>query len=108
MKRLLWCGLALQLCAVPVFAQTGTRPQPGAPGMAGDSTARMPNTGAPGATPGANSFTEAQARSRLESAGYSQVGGLTKGDDGIWRGSALKGGISVPVSVDYKGTVFPN
>jgi protein CpxP len=55
--------------------------------------------------PGANSFTEAQARSRLEAQGFSTVTELRKDDQGIWRGKAQKDGKSVSVGIDYKGTV---
>ena len=61
------------------------------------------NPGAPAA--GANSFTEAQARSRIEGAGYSNVSGLTKDQDGIWRGKASKGRTTVGVALDYQGNV---
>jgi putative membrane protein len=55
--------------------------------------------------PGANSFTEAQATERLVEAGYSQVSQLQKDDNGIWRGTAMKGGKSVSVGLDYQGNV---
>ena len=55
--------------------------------------------------PGANSFTEAQARSRLEAAGYSAIGALSKDAQSIWRGPAMKDGKSVTVAVDYKGNL---
>ena len=55
--------------------------------------------------PGANSFTEAQARSRLEAQGFSSVTELRKDDQGIWRGKAQRDGKSVSVGIDYKGTV---
>ena len=55
--------------------------------------------------PGANSFTEAQARSRLEAQGFGNVTELRKDDQGIWRGKAQKDGKSVSVGIDYKGTV---
>ena len=55
--------------------------------------------------PGANSFTEAQARSRLEAQGFSNVTELRKDDQGIWRGKAQREGKSVSVGIDYKGTV---
>ena len=42
-----------------------------------------PNPGAPVA--GANSFTEGQAKSRIEARGYTNVAGLTKDGDGVWR-----------------------
>jgi hypothetical protein len=58
--------------------------------------------------PGANSFTEAQARSRLRHNGYSQVSQLTKDQSGIWRGSANKDGAQMHVSVDYRGHIASN
>jgi len=54
---------------------------------------------------GRNSFTEGQAKSRIENAGYSNVTGLKKDDNGVWRGRASKGGAAVNVSVDFQGNV---
>lgn len=54
---------------------------------------------------GANSFTEAQARSRLEGAGFTKITDLKKDDQGIWRGKATRGGKSVNVGFDYKGNI---
>ena len=54
---------------------------------------------------GRNSFTEGQAKSKIEDAGYSNVGELKKDDNGIWRGKASKGGSSTNVSVDFQGNV---
>jgi opacity protein-like surface antigen len=54
---------------------------------------------------GANSFTEAQAKSRIEGAGYSNVSGLMKDKDGIWKGKASKGGTTVDIGLDYQGNV---
>ena len=61
------------------------------------------NPGAPVA--GANSFTEGQAKSRIESMGYSKVSKLIKDDQGVWRGKADKDGKSFDVSLDYQGNV---
>ncbi|TGQ62670.1 DUF4142 domain-containing protein [Mesorhizobium sp. M00.F.Ca.ET.186.01.1.1] len=55
--------------------------------------------------PGANSFTEDQAKSRIEDAGYSDVSKLTKDDQGIWRGQATKAGKAVAVALDYQGNI---
>ena len=54
---------------------------------------------------GANSFTESQARSRIESAGFAAVTGLHKDDAGVWRGTATRDGKSMAVGFDYKGTI---
>lgn len=58
------------------------------------------------ATPahGANSFTQSQARGRFAKAGYTGVSKLTK-HDGLWQGTAMKGGKSATVMLDYKGNV---
>jgi len=61
------------------------------------------NPGAPVA--GANSFTEGQAKSRIESKGYTNVSGLKKDDKGVWRGTAMRDGKSVDVSLDFEGDV---
>ena len=62
-----------------------------------------PNPSAPVA--GANSFTEGQAKSRIESSGYANVSELRKDDQGVWRGKAIKDGKSVSVSLDFQGNV---
>ena len=61
------------------------------------------NSNAPVA--GRNSFTEGQAKSKIEDAGYSNVTELKKDDDGVWRGKASKGGSATAVSVDFQGNV---
>ncbi len=54
---------------------------------------------------GSNSFTESQARSKMEQAGYQNVTDLKKDDHGIWRAKAQKGGQTVSVGLDFKGNV---
>lgn len=93
--------------------QTATATAPAAPhGNAADQRAASGNnnqavatTNANAATPakGANSFTESQAKSRLQDNGFSDVSGLKKDDDGIWRGMANKNNQQVSVWLDYKG-----
>jgi len=61
------------------------------------------NPGAPVA--GKNSFTEAQAKSRIEEAGYTDVAGLKLDDQGVWRASASKDGKQGNVSLDFQGNV---
>jgi hypothetical protein len=62
-----------------------------------------PNPGAP--VSGANSFTEGQAKSRIEANGYANVSELRKDDQGVWRGKAMKDGNSVNVSIDFQGNI---
>ena len=66
-----------------------------------------PNMADGALTPGANSFTEEQARGAIESAGYTEVGPLTQNDQGVWMATAQRDGSSVEVSVDYRGAVTP-
>ena len=54
---------------------------------------------------GKNSFTKHQTAKRLRDHGYTGVKGLTKDDQGVWHGTAMKGGSSVNVSVDYQGNI---
>ncbi len=56
--------------------------------------------------PGSNSFTESQARGRMEDAGFANVTDLTKDDQGIWRGRAVRGGMPTDVALDFQGNVF--
>ena len=55
--------------------------------------------------PGANSFTEAQAKSAIEKAGFADVSALSKDNKGIWRGTASKDGKATPIALDYQGNV---
>lgn len=70
-----------------------------------DAFNTSPATADLGPTAGASSFTEAQAKSAIEGAGYTNVGALTQDANGIWKGSATKAGKQTAVTVDYKGAV---
>lgn len=72
---------------------------------AADNTMMAPAMNNGAAASGSNSFTEGQAKSRIEDAGYSGVSGLKKDDMGVWRGMGSKNGQSVPVGLDFKGNV---
>jgi opacity protein-like surface antigen len=104
MKRLLATAVITVLIgAGGAFAQITA---PSANPNASTPAVASPNANKPGApAAGANSFTEAQAKSRVEKAGYSNVSGLSKDKDGIWKGTASKGGTPVDVGVDYQGNV---
>jgi hypothetical protein len=87
--------------AVAQNTAPAANPHPSTPAIANTNAN---NPGAPAA--GANSFTEAQAKSRIEAAGYSNVSGLSKDKDGIWRGKASRGSTTVvDVTLDYQGNV---
>ena len=93
----------------PSQAQTAAPPTTNpssTPSPATSSTAATPvPTQSGAATPGRNSFTQRQAANRIRRAGYTDVAGLKKDGQGVWRGTAQKDGNKVNVSLDYKGNV---
>jgi hypothetical protein len=103
MRLILACA-ALAMGATTAIAQTPPANRDAkTPAVATSNTA---NPGAPVA--GRNSFTEAQARSRIEAAGFTNVSGLAKDNDGVWHGKAAKAGKTSTVSLDYQGNVTSN
>ena len=98
MKKLLIASLIASATSFGAMAQTSTTSPMPAPAQA-DKNAPLP---------GANSFTEGQAKGRLEANGYSNVGALKKDDNGVWKGTATHSGSKVNVSVDYRGNVTRN
>jgi hypothetical protein len=104
MHKLLATAAVLALVSTGVAAQTPPAkdgPQNSAINSP-DSTNRQVN--AP--VKGANSFTEGEAKSRIEKLGFASVSDLKKDDHGVWRGHAMKDGKTVDVSVDYQGNVI--
>lgn len=95
--------------AAPTVNSTTTTPvtqgtgNPSAP--AAVTTTSEPSRTSEAPVAGANSFTESQARGRIEERGFAQVTDLKKDDKGIWRGTAMKDGKSVAVALDYQGNV---
>ena len=88
------------------MAQT-TAPSDPAPSA---GTSANPNTngtraGDAGLERGANSFTEGQARRRIEDHGYTDVGQLHKDQNSIWQAEATKDGRRVRVGLDFRGNV---
>ena len=91
------------------LAQTNPAPMQPNQNQSGNDAVNVKPADSPQTTgsvePGANSFTEAQARSRIEAQGFSNITDLRKDDQGIWRGKAMRNGQSVGVALDYKGTI---
>lgn len=98
MKKLIIVSLIATTTSFGAMAQTSTTSPAPAPAPA-DANAPLP---------GANSFTEGQAKSRLEANGYTNVTGLKKDDNGVWKGTATNAGVQVNVSVDYRGNITRN
>ncbi len=94
-------GAAL-LASTAALAQTP--PAKSGPNNNAVNSSGQNNSNAPVA--GRNSFTEGQAKSAIEKAGYTKVSDLKKDDNGVWRGKASKGGSSTNVSVDFQGNVI--
>ena len=90
--------LGTVVLAAPVLAQNAP-----AKNNAAIKTAHTVDDG--GARRGANSFTERQAREHIAKSGFTNVSTLTKDKDGVWRGTAKKGGRTVHVGLDFKGNV---
>jgi len=55
-----------------------------------------------------SAITVDQAKSQIEEAGYSKVSGLRKDFKGIWRGTAVKDGLTVNVTLNADGKVSGN
>ena len=72
--------------------------------ITGPSVTVPPNSAASSA--GAGSVSEAQARSRLEARGFSDISNLQKDAQSMWRGTAIKDGKPVRVAVDGQGNVI--
>lgn len=78
-----------------------------APAQSHNPAVKSPKVGTTSsAAKGSNSFTESQAKARIEKAGYTDVSKLVKNPNGVWQGSATKDGKSVLVGLDYKGNVI--
>jgi hypothetical protein len=101
MKRtFLLIAVAALLVASPAAAQ---QPAKSGPNNSAVNSPGQNNSNAPVA--GRNSFTEGQAKSKIEDAGYTNVTALKKDDNGVWRGKAKRGGAASDVSVDFQGNV---
>ena len=112
MKNLILIALAAMLSATVAVAQSN---QPQGNSAVKSPTPNSDQSSARGAAagdardarlePGSNSFTESQARSKIEQAGFQNVTDLKKDDQGIWRAKAQKSGKAVTVGLDFKGNV---
>ncbi len=99
MKKITLLTASLVLVASAAFAQS----QAPTTSQTTPAVNTEQNPGAPVA--GKNSFTEDQAKSRIEEAGYKDVSGLKLDDQGVWRAAASKDGKQASVSLDFQGNV---
>lgn len=108
MRNCVVIAAALALVATGAMAQTPMTQTPPAQNGPQNSVVNTPsasNRQVAAPVKGHNSFTRGEAKSRIEKMGYSQVAGLTKDRDGVWRGRAVKDGRHVAVGLDYEGNV---
>lgn len=92
----------------PVPLLLTNRPAPIANAGAMEMASRDPTPPAAGAVSPDLKGAKAQdgfAKTAIELDGYKGVKGLTQGDDGVWRGRALRGLTEVAISVDASGNV---
>ena len=103
------------------LAQDASKASPGANTLTGSSNGAVNGNGNTGSDvnasgtvdvvamsaleKGANSFTEGQAKSRIGSAGFTDVSDLKKNGDGVWTGTAMRSGKQQQVGFDYKGNI---
>ena len=99
MKKLMILSIGMVMTASVVIAQSETPTT----SQTTPAVKTEQNPGAPVA--GKNSFTEGQAKARIEEAGYTDVTGLKLDDQGVWRASATKDGKQANVSLDFQGNV---
>ena len=102
MRSLLVSAAMAALISTSAVAATANDNAPANPAV---KTNEGNNPGAPAA--GANSFTEGQAKSRIEAKGYVNITGLEKDSRGIWRGKGnLQDGRLVHVTLDLEGNIY--
>ncbi len=102
MKNMILAAVLLGASALTAAAQTAPAPATDA-GTPAVATPETKNPAAPVA--GANSFTEAQAKERIQKAGFSEIKDLKKDGNGIWMAAGMKDGKAVMVALDYQGNV---
>ena len=106
MRNSLAVAAVLAVLASSAMAQAQTPPAQDSPQNSAINTQDSSNRQVNAPVSGANSFTEGQAKSRIEKMGFADVIDLKKDDNGVWRGRAMKGGQMVDVSVDFQGNVI--
>jgi hypothetical protein len=106
MRSLLLTGALLAFVASGAVAQTTNPPAQKGPQNSAINKSDSTNRQAAAPVEGRNSFTEGEARSRIEKMGFANVNNLVKDDQGVWRGRAMKDGRQVDVSLDFQGNVI--
>ena len=106
MRNPMIIAAALAFIAAGATAQAQTPPAKNGPQNSAVNTTNSTNRAVDAPVKGRNSFTEGEAKSRIEAKGFTDVTKLVKDDAGVWRGQAMKNGTPVDVSLDYQGNVL--
>lgn len=102
MKNVIIAAAFVAASTVSSFAQTA----PAANSEGNTPAVATPDAKNPTApVEGANSFTEGQAKERIEKAGYAEVKDLNKDNKGVWNATGTKDGKAVSIALDYQGNV---
>jgi hypothetical protein len=104
MRNTLLIGATLAFIATGALAQTPPAKEGPQNSAVNSQTSTNRMVDAP--VKGRNSFTESEAKSRIEKLGFANVSDLRKDDTGVWRGHAVKNGRQVEVALDYQGNVI--
>lgn len=102
-KIILATSAVLAFSSATALAQTAPARDTTTPPAVTNPSDTSRTTAAPVA--GKNSFTEDQARTRLQDNGYTQVSELRKDEQSIWHAKAMKSGKAVGVTLDYQGNI---
>jgi hypothetical protein len=97
--------IVLTIAAITLLAPMAMAQTPAQQGPQNPAVKSMDHNNSSAPVAGSNSFTQTEAMKQIEAKGYTHVTGLKKDKDGVWRGTAMKGGQSGPISVDYQGNV---
>ncbi len=102
MRTIIFAAALVSASALSAFAQTApaTTTDGNTPAVATPDT-----NSATAPVEGANSFTEGQAKDRIEKAGYTEIKDLKKDDKGIWMASGMKAGKAIMIALDYQGNI---
>jgi hypothetical protein len=106
MRNLFAIAAVLTFVATGVTAQTQNPPAKDGPQNSAINTQDSSNRQVNAPVAGANSFTQGEAKSRIEKMGFLNVSELKKDNNGVWRGRAMKDGKMVDISLDYQGNVI--
>ena len=106
MRTILISATLLSLVTGGAIAQTTNPPAQSGPQNSAINSSTSTNRQVTAPVQGRNSFTQGEAKSRIEKMGFTNVSNLIKDDNGVWRGKAMKGGQTVDVSLDFQGNVI--